>query len=428
VKLAYTTMVPNPALDPPMIRVPVVKFDSFAVVVTDVTAPGQEDSLKIEGLPASMTIPCGEAFKDDLIVNITDNNPTYLPGGWTVDLFYQVGGHDFYNAGNGKKIHQLGPFPCNYAYSDIPGKPSLYYATEAMSSDDTYYDPADPRPDPSAPLKYMNSGSSDFPDNDCGWVGPISLGDPKKVSGSGNKKIVIQWRLDRNRILAPLKHADTASYYRPLKMFLRVSDHSGNCVTRGYTDALSARGGNWTSTMAVQDICPPWLMVEVISHSTDFREPFGLWAKTRDRFCNFDDLWNAEDNYLDNPYQQGSPNSFSLTLAHNLAEDTRVIFHPIASDNVDQAPFKDLISLQKTGVESGTDPSTAIFSIVNSLTGATVFEENGRTDFPASVIFREPGTFKVKWQIADRAGNSRAMELSLEIQDTRVNVNTIQQK
>lgn len=428
VKLFYTTLVPNPALDPPLIRVPIIKNDSYSVIVTDITAPGQEDGLTIEGLPPTMAMACGEAWKNDILVNITDNNPTYLPGDWKVELYYQIGGHDFYTGSDGKKVFQLGPYPCNYAYSDIPGNPSTYYATSPMASDDPYYDPADPRPDPSAPMRYRESASADFPDGDCCWVGPIALGDPKKLGSSTPKTLTIQWRLEAGRILAPLKHADTASDYRPLKLFIKAVDHSGNCVTSGYASALTAAGGGWTSNLEIKDICPPWLMIEVISHSTNFREPFGLWNKTRDRFCNFDDLWEAPDNYLDNPFDQNSSNSFQLTLDHNVAEDTRIIFHPFASDNVDQAPLGDLVSLQKTGVESGTDPATAIFSVVNASTGEMVTEEKGRTDFPASVIFRDPGKFKVHWEIADKAGNSRAMELNLEILDTRMNVNTIQQK
>lgn len=435
VKVTYTHLIPA-GIDPPtFVRVKGSTSQTVEVLVRDITAPGQDATTGISGLPPTMSMKAGRASSDDLIIRVKDNNPTYaknLLAKWKVELYYQIGNHDYYHGPSGP-IHCLGPFPCNYPYSDIKGSNSLYYATEPVAPDDPYYHPSDPNPDPGVKIVGHVEANSAFPGTDMAYVGPMSFEEPRRISGSGPKNLVIEWRIPGSRILAPLKHATTATYWKPLKFFVLAQDHCGNCVTANFDAAAKAVGGNWTGEIEVIDDCPPWVGVEVSiarpAPHEDFERFFSLFNKTRERFCNFDDHWDSSDEYLLDPYSgSGSPNTFVLDLDMSVAEDTRIIFHPIASDNVDQDPLDKLMSRQTTGYASGTDPAAAEFTLVNEVTGDSVLCENGKTDFLAAVIFREPGSYLATWKAADKAGLSRSMSLKVNIVDTRMKVETLQKR
>lgn len=443
--------IPVPILPP----VEICDMPLKKIKVKDITAPGQDDTTSIEGMPTGFNIKCGQVANENITLKIKDNNPYTIPGDWKVELFYQAGAWDFYATGQDSSgdpllTYYLGPSPCNYAYSDIMGDNSLYYATEPVSPDDPFYSSNDPEPDPQAPINIYDSNSNDFPINSehplptgggCAWIGPIPFQFDSVVAGDDISK-TLQFTLDGARIIAPIRHGQGASYYHDLKMFVKITDSSGNCVTAGYKDAQNVNIGSCTSSITVIDDCPPWLAVEIVNHSVadlDYvneegvsidltHDLFSLCAKTRERFCNFDDHWDASDNYLDNPDDENSKNSFLIEYDRNMiAEDTRLIFHPIASDNLDPAPLNKLMSLKSTGYASGTDPEKAVFRITNSDSGAIVKESLGKTDVPIPVIFREPGSFDVYWEASDMNGNKRRMTLKMVILDTRMNIDTMQE-
>jgi hypothetical protein len=458
VKLKYTRykMVETPAGPMPTPILPPVEVCDIMtkkVIVKDITAPGEDETTGITGMPQGLTIKCGRAADQDIVLNIKDNNPNTMPGKWKVELFYQAGAWDFYNSGqdhlgNNILTYYLGPYPCNYAYSDLSGDPSLYYATHPVDPSDPFYSENDPAPDPQAPVIVHSLDSPAFPvdshplpkDGGEAWVGPIPF-IFDSVTASDQVSKTLQWRLNGSRIIAPVRHGKGASYYHDLKMFVKITDSSNNCVTEGFDDADNISFGKCTSLITVEDDCPPWVAVEIINHSlTDLqgfdtetgqeidlvRDIFSLYAKTRERFCNYDDHWDASDNYLDFPDSADSRNSFLIEYDKNMiAEDTRLIFHPIASDNLDPAPLTDLISLKSTGNASGTDPARALFRIRDANTDRIIKEVTGQTDVPIPVIFREPGTYEIFWQAADPRGNTRSMTLKMVIHDTMINVDTV---
>ncbi|MCK5685618.1 hypothetical protein KAJ27_15910 [bacterium] len=416
--------------------------NAFKVKILDKTPPGWDASGTPEE-PATVVMKTGEGPREDLFAIVMDNNPQF-PGPHPelrkVSLYYQVGKYEYFrnfSEDNPDEItgwaHQVGPYFCNYPYSDITGDDEYQYpftpeesaeqqAVNVFSKTAPYED------DPNV----SNGAVPDdgWPDAGFRWVGPIDMelsGPPIKI---GEKFHTLKYTLSREQVIAPLRYSKSSKDWQVLKAFITATDSSGNKMTCTYKDSLAAScGGNlFVMNFEVEDNDPPWLEVRVFSSREDKETIIGMYPKTKFMYANMDEEWTWEDDYFMDPSEDGGKDLRRCFYSDKtLHEDVRYAFHFAANDNCN---FSEDIFKAPSGQDGGINLDTIYFKIVRIMPGTG--EENllkeikGENDRKLGFIFTNPGEYIFEFYAEDLAGNGRLLKSKVNVGDTYITEETLE--
>lgn len=409
----YTTVNPNPEPPPLTIETPgIPRKDVLMVLVTDTTAPGEDGTTFVQGLPSALSGVSGEDIEQDIVVRVKDNNPNIGPdpADAAVELYYQVGPHERHTteneSGDLEEDHRAGPFPCNDTYSHRPGDPERMYSNLNGSY-------------PEAEVEIETRDDSGWPDEGYWWVGPLIF-DNQGVVEEGDKFNITQWYLPREKIILPMHFATTSSDWQPLKAFLKVTDASGQVQGKHYIHAQDAHSDSTlTTSMTVTDDKFPWMTVKVEDFRSHWKREFSLYMSTWNIFYNMDDTWKAEDDYRWPP--PDGRNSFLVPPGSFFQEDVRMLFHVFACDNIDMVDPDILYNDSDLDHTDGLDVDSLFFQVFRlPETGDAIVELEvaGQNDFLVEKVFPVAADYVIKFQAADYAGNERIMFIDLPLTDT----------
>lgn len=433
----YNVYVMDPG--PPPVEIgPILRrmTEGFKIKVLDKTPPGGDVTGAPEK-PSTIKMKTGEGPDEDIFAIVRDNNPQF-PGPHPelrkVQFYYQVGKYEYFRQFSEENpdevtgwIYQVGPYFCNYPYSDIKGADVNQYpfTPEPDSGQDAVGVFSKTAPYGDNPQVPNNAVPDDgWPDAGFRWVGPIEMeltGPPIKI---GEKFHILKYSLSRDKIIAPLRFSNSSKDWQILKAFITATDSSGNKMTCTYQDSLAAScGGNmFVVNFDVVDNDAPWLEVRVYSSREDQEFIIGMYPKTKFMYANMDKEWSWEDEYYMDPSEDGGKDSVKCFYSDQvLHEDVRYAFHFAANDNCN---FTEDIFLDPPGQDGGVNLDTIYFRIIRIMPDSgeenLLSEIKGQNDHKLGFVFTNPGDYIFEFFAEDLAGNGRVLKGKIKVGDTYI--------
>jgi len=431
----YYIIIIDPATGLPTEKgpLPARHRSSMKILVKDITAPGQDQTTKVYGLKR-LSGKTGEIADNNVVVFVKDNNPNYPHPNlkkMKVELYYQIGPADWFEIKNetGAKefVRFAGPWPDNYYYSEDKGTDALVYTTKPAAFSGLGANPDDikifSKTSPYGPEPVSNPGQPDpgWPDTGYFWVGPIKMEEKGRIA-HGEKYSTIKFTLNKKKLLMPLHFAQTSKDWQPLKYFIHVVDGSGNTITGDFDKAKQAsKNGNiFWNQIDVEDNDPPWIAIVITEKKYNKSAEFGMWPETALAFCNYKEVWDWECNYRWPP--PDGKNSFTTIDWLTIDEDTRVIFHPVACDNIDRIPT--VMDTENLHQFPGIDKESCLFKIYDE-SDKVIAKVEKDNDFLFSYIFKNPGKYVIEFSAKDLNSNARTMKVLMIVGDTKLYKETI---
>ncbi len=416
----------------------------FKIKVLDKTPPGGDVTGAPEE-PSTITMQTGEGPDDDIYVIVQDNNPQF-PGPHPelrkVELYYQVGKYEYFrnfSEDNPDEVtgwtYQVGPYYCNYPYSDITGDDEYQYPftpeeSAGLSAVGVVSKTAPYEDDPNVPDGAVPDDG--WPDAGFRWVGPIDMGEPDAPAPFkvGEKFKALKFSLSKEQIIAPLRFSTASKDWQILKAFVVATDSSGNKMAGTYDESLAAScGGNmFVVNLEVEDNDPPWLEVRIFSTRENEEIILGMYPKTKFMYANMDAEWTWEDDYFMDPSGDGGSDTMKCFYSNKvLHEDVRYAFHFAANDNCN---FTEDIFKAPPNQDGGINLETTYFKIIRIMPGTdkevVIDEIKGENDRKLGHIFVNPGEYIFEYFAEDLVGNSRLLKSKVQVGDTYITEETLE--